>query len=66
MRAFLRKDDHYNAKALAKYTRQAEASRYRSNPYTWQFYSAYFDTCGILYLFSKLWLFEIIPTRLFL
>ena len=37
MKAFLRKGNHYSAKAQAKLARQAEASRCRSNPYTGQF-----------------------------
>lgn len=71
MKVFLRKDDHYCAKFQVKLARQAEASWYRSNPYTWQFrfeagpdlnsYSTYFDTCGIVYLFRKLGISEITP-----
>lgn len=71
MTVFLRMDDHYSAKAQARLARQAESNRYQNNPYTWQFrfeagpdlysYSAYFDTCGIQYLFRKLGISEIIP-----
>jgi hypothetical protein len=71
MKAFLKKSDHYNSKMQAKFAHQAEASQSRSNPYTWRFryeagpsrnsYSAYFDTCGILYLFQKLGISEITP-----
>lgn len=71
MKAFLKKSDIYSAKAQNKLACQAEASQKQHNPYTWQFrfevgpdinsYSAYFDTCGIVYLFSKLGISEIIP-----
>lgn len=71
MRLFLKKQDRYSGKAQKALARQAEASRKRSNPYTWQFryeagvdqnsYSAYFDTCGILHLFEKLGISDITP-----
>lgn len=71
MKTFLRKNDHYSAKAQRKLARQAEESQGRNNPYTWRFryeagptqnsYSAYFDTCGIVYLFQKLGISEITP-----
>ena len=71
MRLFSKRQDQYSGKAQAELARQAEASRKRSNPYTWQFryeadpdqnsYSAYFDTCGILHLFQKLGISEITP-----
>lgn len=71
MRLFLRRRDPYSRKAQAELARQAEASRKRSNPYTWQFryeagldqnsYSAYFNTCGILRLFHKFGISEITP-----
>lgn len=71
MKTFLRKGDHYSTKAQQKLARQAEESQGRNNPYTWRFrfesgstqnsYSAYFDTCGIVYLFQKLGISEITP-----
>lgn len=71
MRRFIKREDPYTPKAQAKLKRQAEDSRHRDNPYSWKFryeagpdgssYSAYFDTCGILYLFQKLGIPEITP-----
>lgn len=71
MKVFLRRKDPYSARAQAKLAFQAEASRRRSNPYSWRFrfeagpdsssYSAYFDTCGILHLFQTLGISEITP-----
>ncbi len=71
MRRFMKRKNPYTQKAQEKLKRQAEQSRRRDNPYSWKFryepgpdsssYSAYFDTCGILHLFEKLGISEIIP-----
>ena len=68
---FLKKQDHYTSKAQSQLARQAEKSQTRNNPYSWKFryeagpditsYSAYFDTCGILYLLQKLGIPEVVP-----
>jgi len=71
MTFFLKKQDHYSEKAQIKFAQQAKASQARTNPYTWKFryeagadrnsFSAYFDTCGICYLFQKLGISKITP-----
>lgn len=71
MKIFLNRSDHYTATSQAKLKRQADASQKRTNSYTWKFryepgknlnsFTAYFDTCGICYLFRKLGIAELIP-----
>lgn len=71
MKYFLKKQNKYSDRAQAKLAQQAKASQTKTNPYTWKFryeagpnidsFSAYFDTCGIWYLFKKLGISEITP-----
>ena len=61
----------YTPKGRAKLKVQAEKSQSNTNPYSWKFtvedgktlnqYTAYFTTCGICYLMTKLGLKEYIP-----
>lgn len=71
MRAHMKKEDKFSEEAQEKLALKADESLKRTNPYTWKYryekgsdknsFSAYFDTCGILYLFRKLGIEEIVP-----
>lgn len=66
-----RKSKSYTASGREKLKAQAKQSESNANPYSWKFsvedgetlnqYTAYFYTCGICYLMTKLGLAEYIP-----
>lgn len=66
-----KKSKAYTEKGRAKLKEQAKQSESNTNPYSWKFsvedgetlnqYTAYFYTCGICYLMTKLGLAEYIP-----
>ena len=71
MRLYLHHRNSYTPKARHTLSRQAFASQFRNNPYTWKFsykpgpdlnsYTATFFTCGIKRLFDELGISEITP-----
>jgi len=70
-KAASKKSKAYTTKGREKLKRQAKQSETVTNPYSWRFsvedgatinqYTAYFYTCGICYLMTKLGLKEYIP-----
>lgn len=70
-KAASKKSKAYTEKGRAKLKEQAKMSEIIDNPYSWKFtvedgetlnqYTAYFHTCGICYLMTKLGLAEYIP-----
>lgn len=70
-KAASKKSKSYTRKGREKLKAQAKQSELNTNPYSWKFsvedgetlnqYTAYFYTCGICYLMTKLGLAEYIP-----
>lgn len=70
-KAASKKSKSYTRKGRGKLKAQAKQSERNTNPYSWKFsvedgetlnqYTAYFYTCGICYLMTKLGLAEYIP-----